>query len=44
MNLDKIGSYFGGRTHSTVLHSCNNIDDNPQLKKDAEEIIKLMTT
>lgn len=44
IKYDKIGDYFGGRKHSTVIHGCNNIDDNPQLKKDAEEIIKLMTT
>ena len=44
MNLDKIGSYFGGRTHSTVLHGCNNVDDDPKIKKEAEEIIKLITS
>ena len=44
IKYDKIGDYFGGRKHSTVIHGCNNVDENPQLKKDAEEIIKLMTT
>ena len=44
INLKKIGTYFGGRTHSTVLHGCNSVDNDPKLKKEAEEIIKLMTT
>ena len=43
INLKKIGTYFGNRTHSTVLHGCNSVDENPELKKKAEEIIKLMT-
>ena len=44
INLKKIGTYFGGRTHPTVLHGCNSVDNDPKLKKEAEEIIKLMTT
>ena len=37
---DKIGKYFGGRKHSTVINSINNIDENPDLKKTAEDIKK----
>lgn len=37
---DKIGKYFGGRKHSTVINSINNIDENPDLKKAAEDIKK----
>ena len=37
---DKIGKYFGGRKHSTVINSINNIDENSELKKEAEEIKK----
>ena len=44
LKYEKIGEYFGGRKHSTVLHGINNVDEDPDLKKKAEEIIKLMTT
>lgn len=37
---DRIGKYFGGRKHSTVINSINNIDDDPELKREAEEIKK----
>jgi len=37
---DKIGKYFGGRKHSTVINSISNVDDNPELKKEAEDIKK----
>jgi chromosomal replication initiator protein len=26
-SLEEIGSYFGGRDHSTVLHACRKIGD-----------------
>ena len=38
--LNKIGKYFGGRKHSTVINSISNIDENSELKKEAEEIKK----
>ena len=41
--MRKIGSIFGGRKHSTVMNGCNNVDENQDLKKDSEEIIKLIT-
>ena len=44
IKYEKIGAYFGGRKHSTVMHGCSNVDENSDLKKQAEEIIKLMTT
>ncbi|SCW51250.1 chromosomal replication initiator protein [Ruminococcaceae bacterium YRB3002] len=37
---DKIGKLFGGRKYSTVINSINNVDENEQLKKEAEEIKK----
>ena len=44
IKYEKIGEYFGGRKHSTVLHGINNVDEDPDLKKKAEDIIKMMTT
>jgi chromosomal replication initiator protein len=26
LSLDKIGAYFGGRDHSTVLHACRKVE------------------
>lgn len=43
LTYEKIGSIFGGRKHSTVMNGCNNVDENQDLKKDSEEIIKLIT-
>ena len=38
----KVGDLFG-RTYTTVMHGCANIEENEELKKQAEEIIKLIT-
>ena len=43
LKLAKIGEIFGGRSHTTVMHGCSNVDENEELKKQAEEIIKLIT-
>ena len=43
LKYEKIGQIFGGRKHTTVMHGCDNVDENPQLKSQAEEIYKLMT-
>ena len=43
LKYEKIGQIFGGRKHTTVMHGCNNVDENPQIKSQAEEIYKLMT-
>ena len=43
LKLAKIGELFGGRTHTTVMHGCTNVEENEELKKQAEEIIKLIT-
>jgi chromosomal replication initiator protein len=33
LSLDKIGAYFGGRDHTTVLHACKKVEK--AIKKDA---------
>ena len=43
LKLAKIGELFGGRTHTTVMHGCTNVEEDKDLKSDAEEIIKLIT-
>ena len=43
LKYEKIGQIFGGRKHTTVMHGCDNIDENPELKLQAEEIYKLIT-
>ena len=40
---EKIGQIFGGRKHTTVMHGCDNVNEDPELKKQAEEIYKLIT-
>ena len=41
-SLPQIGDAFGGRTHSTVLHSCNKVADDllhdDLLRQDVEAI------
>ena len=43
LKYEKIGALFGGRKHTTVMHGCDNVDEDPELKKQAEEIYKLIT-
>lgn len=43
LKYEKIGQLFGGRKHTTVMHGCDNVDENPELKAQAEEIYKLIT-
>ncbi len=43
LKYEKIGQIFGGRKHTTVMHGCDNVDENPSLKNQAEEIYKLIT-
>ena len=40
---EKIGQLFGGRKHTTVMHGCDNVDEDEQLKKVAENIVKNIT-
>ena len=42
LKLVKVGDLFG-RTYTTVMHGCANVEENEELKKQAEEIIKLIT-
>ena len=37
---ERIGKEFGGRKHSTVINSINNIDKDESLKKEVEELKK----
>ena len=43
LKYEKIGQLFGGRKHTTVMHGCDNVDENKELKAQAEEIYKAMT-
>ena len=43
LKYEKIGQLFGGRKHTTVMHGCDNVDEDPELKKQAEEIYKHIT-
>ena len=43
LKYEKIGQIFGGRKHTTVMHGCDNVDENKALKKKADEIYKLIT-
>lgn len=47
-SFPRIGSYFGGRDHSTIIHSCDKIADslknNEQVKDIIKELKKLLST
>lgn len=43
LKYEKIGQIFGGRKHTTVMHGCDNVDENKDLKNQADEIYKLIT-
>lgn len=47
-SFPRIGSYFGGRDHSTIMHSCDKIADslknNDQVKDIIKELKKLLST
>ena len=40
LKYEKIGQLFGGRKHTTVMHGCDNVDEDPETKKEAEAIYK----
>ena len=40
MQLNKIGQFFGGRDHSTVINSFNKVSNDDDLLRDVEEIKK----
>ena len=46
MSLPQIGDVFGGRDHSTVLHSCKTVESNtksqPGMKSIVEDIQRLV--
>ena len=43
-SLDQIGRYFGGRDHTTMMHSCRKIDellhDDPAFRQEIEQLEK----
>ena len=43
LSLPKIGEWYGGRDHTTVLHACDKIasekKDNPELEQQLQELI-----
>jgi chromosomal replication initiator protein len=43
-SLKTIGLHFGGRDHSTVIHSCQavegDLEQNPKVRKDIDELMK----
>ena len=40
MQYTKIGEFFGGKKHSTVMHACNKLADDPALMSDVNVIEK----
>jgi len=40
MQYTKIGEFFGGKKHSTVMHACNKLADDPALMSDVKIIKK----
>ncbi|HEY5312113.1 MAG TPA: helix-turn-helix domain-containing protein, partial [Pirellulales bacterium] len=46
-SLQRIGDYFGGRDHTTVLHGCRRIEQllagSPELRRDVEQLITALT-
>jgi chromosomal replication initiator protein len=44
-SLDQIGRYFGGRDHTTMMHSCRKIEellhDDPAFRKEIEQLEKI---
>lgn len=42
-NYDTIGSYFGDKKHSTVIHSIKNVEESEELLAQTREIIKKLT-
>lgn len=46
--LEEIGQFFGGRDHSTILHSYNRLEsrlpDEPDLRSNVAELARILTT
>jgi chromosomal replication initiator protein len=47
-SLPEIGSGFGGRDHTTVLHACRKIEElkesNPEIREDYNNLLRLLTS
>jgi len=44
LSLPKIGEFFGGRDHTTVLHACDKISSEMLTNNNLKEIINALTT
>jgi chromosomal replication initiator protein len=42
MSLQEIGSVFGGRDHSTVLHAVNTVEDKLKNSKEVQLVINTL--
>jgi chromosomal replication initiator protein len=46
-SLDQIGGYFGGRDHSTIMHSCHKTEEllvsDPAVREAIDQIQKILT-
>jgi chromosomal replication initiator protein len=46
-SLDQIGGYFGGRDHSTIMHSCHKTEEllvsDPAVREAVDQIQKMLT-
>lgn len=42
LSLPKIGECFGGKHHTTVIHSCNRVEELAKSRQDVKEILKAL--
>lgn len=42
LSLPKIGEYFGGRDHTTVMHACEKITSEIKMNESVKEVVELL--